>query len=263
MSGWYRPGQLGSLLEGCAADWRKFAGLRLCHKLLLIVVLIFGIWPWISARSLHQQVNSLTQDNQKLGTEIGDLRFENERLHRDNLHLQETYDPLRRAVIETYPKLELTAAIAQLLRDMEDVKQRVSKSTYRELPSELKAVTKRNLSNIPGRETLIIEVYWERGDSQRQRERIAKEIADIMTTAGIQTSVVSGLSDDFPPIHVRACLKDVLVAETLVESLSAILKPKPQVTAPNDPVLIARGCPIELGLYGTPSFPPDGSFTFE
>jgi hypothetical protein len=108
--------------------WRIGVGVGV----LLLIGLLFA-WLAYGKWALQNKVDSLDDALGAKRDEVATLEARVAGLHRENLHYRELLDPIREKAEQLYPSLERDAAVAQLAKDINDVRELATRDIYKTL----------------------------------------------------------------------------------------------------------------------------------
>jgi predicted RNase H-like nuclease (RuvC/YqgF family) len=127
-----------------AAKWAAFfRRLPFCLKALLGMALIVAVAIFLYARfgpigELQRENLSLKNNLSQAQSEISSLRDKKDELHRENLHLKELIDPIKKKAELLYPEMETATAIAKLAEDLQNVRLLATRDVYKPLAQDQK-----------------------------------------------------------------------------------------------------------------------------
>ena len=223
-------------------------------KIPIVIIILVGISVWI----WRTQCNIA-----KKNEEISALRFENEKLQRENLHLKEIVNPLEQKAKELYPELETSTALAKLSEDIETVRALATRDIYRPLNPELRNKVINSLKPIYSKYSTInpfIQISVEMRN--KNRELILAELIEILVAAGFQAErkpghfTISGVSQDITIIFNPEVLDFV---QELTSALGPFLN-TPFFGKKNNKISKEI---VKISIDGTPQFFPNGTVVFK
>ena len=244
--------------------WRwGVASWRLRFKVVLGFFILgtacYGLSQFVVIPRLNDTIAGLNGALEKKDEEIASLRHENQKLYATNLHLQEMVAPLERKARELYPNLESSAAIAELARSINVVRELATRNEFRAVNDDLRRRLENSLKDLvatsPNSQLRVI-IRGREGDTNRQL--LADGLVKILQAAGISAevgrfTVPIGVQE---PMLIYCSPEETLLAETLVKALGPALR-NPKVSG--KPRSIQKPGEFEIYLNGIPEFSPDGS----
>ncbi len=176
--------------------WKKhFAGLlkRSKNRVLLGIVLVGIICGYFA---LYRPVKEAKANAEKKEEEIrgytktiGDLRFELQSLRSSNATYEIILDPVRRIAREVHPEMETAAAVAELGKDLQEVRALATRDVFRALEQTMRSNLVSRLCVLGakyGTNRIKIEVGTQSGG--KNRASLADEWVSILKDAGMDAS---------------------------------------------------------------------------
>jgi len=212
-------------------------------------------------KTAESQRDELAKVRQDSANELAKLRHENENLVSENNRLKIVINPIERRAKEIYPELETGAALAKLAKDLEDVRSLATRSMFRPATPDVINTALHWLSAVPNATSTVVTVQYEKGSVQRQK--VADELVDILTRAGFKASNAGGLltmlKGPEPNISVSARSNNLAQAESLLRAVTPFIH-STFVMVQNERLATNT---LEIHLFGSPAFLPNGSVVFE
>ena len=175
--------------------WRKRRWLAIIFICFCICFGIFSTFGWFRRGS---KIEVLTSENKKKNeiiiekeNDLAQLRHENDKLHRENLHLQEMLNPVKEFIEEFYPNLDITKGLIKLRADLEDFKSIISPEIYHYISSDIELEVVQNLKKLQSLtkdEIISFVVVYQNGC--RYTEKIANDIKDLLREGGFKVEHV-------------------------------------------------------------------------
>lgn len=234
--------------------WDAFAKLPKRKKIPIVFIILIGI-----ATLIWWNQHRISQKNEV----ISSLRFENEKLQRENLHLKEIINPIEQKAKELFPELETSAAMAKISEDIEKVRALATRDIYQPLNPELRTKiinTLKTLHSKYSQSNPRIKVGVEKGN--KNRELLSVELIEILIEADFRAEkmpsyiiVTSGPQAD---IAIKFNPESIGFAQELVSILNLFI---------NTQFYGSKGKKLgkntfEVYIDGTPQFLPNGSVAF-
>ncbi len=253
------PGLYEELLK-----WRLgVATWRLRFKVLLGIFILgtscYAISQSVVIPSFKEKIAGLNELISARDEEIASLRHENQKLYANNLHLQEMVAPFERRAQEMYPDLKAAAAIAELAKGLDTVRQLATRDVFRSINEELGHRLESNLKSLLAvHSTSQIKVVVGGREGEPNRPLLAKELVRILQAAGL-TAEMGHFTTPFgiqKPILLYCNPDELPLAEAFVKALRPVLR-NPEISGKSRPT--QRPGELELYLSGIPEFSSDGS----
>jgi hypothetical protein len=252
-----------------AAKWAVFfRSLPMRQKIILgvIVVLILGIFlyfwlgPMRTLRNENEQLKNNLSEAQK---EIITVRDKKDELHRENLHLQELIDPIRKKAELLYPEMETAAAIAKLSEDLQNVRSLATRDVYKPLIKEQRdrlVIALKDFLSAHSTLTLTVSIIVQQGNSPRVK--VANDLKNYLEEAGCNVKlnpVMSFYSGIPPDISIEMNPEDLGLAQGFAQIVGTLFINKQFAGIKREK--FERGH-IEITINGDPLFAESGIVTF-
>lgn len=247
--------------------WDSFRRLPFWKQLIIIVVVIVVgagyLYLWFGPmRTLKQSNSRLINELSQAQAEVTTLRDKKGELHRENLHLKELLDPIRKKAELIYPELETAAAIAKVAQDVQDVRSLATEDRYKQLSparrdrlvTSLKALLAQQTN--PPRIILLVQ----QGNSARMR--VANDLKGMLTAAGFSIDLRPAMifHEGVPPdVSVSLHPSNTEFVKQLVNLVGTIFINRQFVGRQKDE---APTTEVTIKIIGDPLFSEEGVVSF-
>lgn len=233
---------------------------------IVIVALILGIlfYVWlVPMRTLRNENAQLKSDLSEAQKEIVTIRDKKDELHRENLHLQELIDPIRKKAELLYPEMETVAAIAKLSEDLQNVRSLATRDVYKPLIKEQRdrlVIALKDLLSAHSTLKVSVSIVVQQGNSPRVK--VASDLKDFLEEAGWNAKLnpVMSFYNGIPPdISIEMNPDDLGLAQGFAQIVGTLFINKQFAGIKREKY--ERGH-IEITINGDPLFAESGVVTF-
>ncbi len=195
---------------------------------------------------------------------IDSLTDRKNELHRENLHLKEMIDPIRKKAELLYPEFETAVAISKLARDIENVRSLATRDVYKPLASDQKKKLIEMLRTLRLQYApfdLSVTIKLQQGSASRAK--VANDLKLYLEEAGFITSftvVMSFFTGGIPPdISIERHPEDIQLAQQLVDVVGTLFINKRFSGKLRDDISRRH---LEIYINGDPLFTESGVVSF-
>lgn len=238
--------------------WGKVVVVAVGSVILCVAMYLF----YVKYEGLHSENAKLRNALEQKDADINRLNLEKAELHRENLHSKELLDPIRRKAEQLYPELEIDAAFAKLVEDIETVRQLAVRDIYRPLSKEIRDSVISGLRAIQKRHSsLQVSITVQSVKGSNTLHRVAEELGDILATAGFDVEVAE------PAIMMTNWHEAVMILinsedKGFVQELHYVLKRFIDTKFAASPGQDFERGRLKFVIAGDPLFSPHGVVTF-
>ncbi len=252
-----------------AAKWAAFfRSLPVRQKIIIsiIVALILGIFLyfWLGPmRTLRNENAQLKTDLSEAQKVIVTIRDKKDELHRENLHLQELIDPIKKKAELLYPEMETAAAIAKLSEDLQNVRSLATRDVYKPLIKEQRdrlVIALKDLLSAHSTMNLTASIIVQQGNSPRVK--VANDLKNYLEEAGwnVKLNPVMSFYSGIPPdISIEMNPNDLRLAQGFAQIVGTLFINKQFAGIKKEK--FERGH-LEITINGDPLFAESGIVTF-
>jgi hypothetical protein len=252
-----------------AAKWATFfRRLPFWLKALLGMAVIVAVAIFLYARfgpirELQRENLSLKNGLSQAQSEISSLRDKKDELHRENLHLKELIDPIKKKAELIYPEMEAAAAIAKLAENLQNVRSLATRDVYKPLAQDNKDMmiaALKELQTLHSALPVSVSILVDQGSVPRSR--VANDLKQYLQEAGwdVKLSTVMTFYSGTPlDISIKNHPDDMKLAQEFTGIVGRLFINKQFAGIKRDK--FSRGH-LEIKINGDPLFAESGIVTF-